>query len=113
METTWINATSFKVLRHPVPGSFGLHGMRAVCVTAENGAPEPGTAYVGYNEKHTMLVVLYVRSDYRMDVTKAYSGKKTKTFAISDVLNSRARLCDNTKAAMEKLLNQLLEAQQA
>ena len=106
-QTSWVNAKNFKVFRHPVPGSFGVMAMRAVATMAENAPPSPDTAYIGFNEKHTMLLILYVRTDGRVDITKAYCPKKAR-FDVDAVSTSNGRMTVQGLKMLEKLLNSVV-----
>lgn len=109
METTWIYAAHFKVLSHPLPGSFGVKAMRCLTSYIENATPSVDTAYVGFNERHTMLLVFYVRKDGRVGITKEYAPRGER-FEIEPLLTSKARYSQGTNKALVRLLNQLVSS---
>jgi hypothetical protein len=113
-ETCWTNASSFKIFRHPIPGTSGVRAMDSFATFAENAQPALDTAYLAFNQTYRMLIILHVRADGRRGLTKEYVLGKKHAFRVEEFLAGlRHRTKPLTVQEVERLLNDVLDTASA
>lgn len=113
-QTSWVDADTFKLFRHPIPGTSGVRAMDSFATFAENAPPEKSCAYLAFNQTYRMLIILYVRKDGRRGLTKEYVLTKKQSFRIEEFLASiRTRTTPLTISEVERLLNDVLDTASA
>ena len=114
LETSWTNASAFKIFRHPIPGTSGVRAMDSFAAFAENAPPSHDTAYIAFNQTYRMLIILYVRANGRRGITKEYVLNKKQAFRVEEYISGlRHRLQPLTVANIERLLNDLIDTASA
>jgi len=100
--SSWNTAKNINLFRYPIPGGSGVLSMKALAQHVENREDlEPNTSYIGYNEKRSLLTILWVRPDGRHTLTKEYA--RGRVYDIEKHLMHRLRQGALTRSQAEKV----------